>query len=87
MQNDIDFVVGFPDKDGNSFHAPSMGDQNEMKMNESSFLHANTYMCILDIHNSSKRQKQTSKMRSPIMRHVNPYQPQCRYKAKKVLKF
>ena len=39
--DDIDFVVEFPDKDGNSFHAPSMADQNEMKMNEISFLHAN----------------------------------------------
>ena len=39
--DDIDFLVEFPDKDGNSFHAPSMADQNEMKMNESSFLHAN----------------------------------------------
>ena len=34
----IDFLVEFPDKDGNSFHATSMADQNEMKMNESSFL-------------------------------------------------
>ena len=39
---DIDFLVEFPDKDGNSFHTPSMTDQNEMKMNVSSFLHANT---------------------------------------------
>ena len=29
--DDIDFLVEFPDKDGNSFHAPSMADQNEMK--------------------------------------------------------
>ena len=39
--DNIDFVVEFLDKEGNSFHAPSMADQNEMKMNESSFLHAN----------------------------------------------
>ena len=39
--DDIDFLVEFPDKDGNSFHAPSMADQNEMKTNESSFLRAN----------------------------------------------
>ena len=34
--DDIVSLVEFPDKDGNSFH-----DQNEMKMNESSLLHAN----------------------------------------------
>ena len=28
--DDIDFLVEFPDKDGNSFHAPSMADQNEI---------------------------------------------------------
>ena len=39
--DDIDYLVELPDKDGNSFHAHSMADQNEMKMNESSFLHAN----------------------------------------------
>ena len=39
--DDIDFLAEFPDKDGNSFHAPSMADQYEMKMNESFFLHAN----------------------------------------------
>ena len=39
--DDSDFLVEFPDKDGNSFHAPFMADQNEMKMNKSSFLHAN----------------------------------------------
>ena len=39
--DDIGFLVEFPDKDGNSFHAPSMADQNEMKMNESSLFHAN----------------------------------------------
>ena len=39
--DDIDFLVEFPDNDGNSFHAPSLADQNEMKMNESSFLQAN----------------------------------------------
>ena len=27
--DDIDFLVEFPDKDGSSFHAPSMADQNE----------------------------------------------------------
>ena len=32
--DDIDFVVEFLDKDGNSLHAPSMADRNEMKMNE-----------------------------------------------------
>ena len=30
--DDIDFLVEFPDKDGNSTHAPSMEDQNEMKV-------------------------------------------------------
>ena len=39
--DDIDFLVEFLDKDGNSFHAPSMADQSEMKMNEISFRHAN----------------------------------------------
>ena len=39
--DDIDGLGEFLDKDGNSFHAPSMADQNEMKMNESSFLRAN----------------------------------------------
>ena len=40
--DDVDFVVEFLDMEGNSFHAPSMADQNEINMNESSFLHANT---------------------------------------------
>ena len=39
--DDIDLLVEFPDKDGKSFYAPS-ADQNKMKMNESSFLHANS---------------------------------------------
>ena len=39
--DDIDFLVEFPDKDEKYFHALSMADQNEMKMNESSLLHAN----------------------------------------------
>ena len=36
--DDVDFVVEFLDMEGNSFRVPSMADQNEMNMNESSFL-------------------------------------------------
>ena len=41
-KDDVDFVVEFLDMEGNSFRVPSMADQNEINMNESSFLHANT---------------------------------------------
>ena len=40
--DDVDFVVEFLDMEGNSFRVPSMADENEINMNESSFLHANT---------------------------------------------
>ena len=36
--DDVDFVVEFLDMEGNSFRVPSMADQNEINMNESSFL-------------------------------------------------
>ena len=36
--DDVDFVVEFLDMEGNSFRVPSMVDQNEINMNESSFL-------------------------------------------------
>ena len=40
--DDVDFVVEFLDMEGNYFRVPSMADQNEINMNESSFLQANT---------------------------------------------
>ena len=36
--DDVDFVVEFLDMEGDSFRVPSMADQNEINMNESSFL-------------------------------------------------
>ena len=36
--DDVDFVVEFLDMEGNSFRVPFMADQNEINMNESSFL-------------------------------------------------
>ena len=74
--DDIDFVVVCPDKDGNSFHAPSMADQNEMKMNENSFLHANPEVHkMLQMfnanHNSSKTQKHKSKSEKHLSNFIN----------------
>ena len=52
--DEIDFLVEFPDEDGNSIHAPSMADQNEMKMNECSFMQIQRfirwYKCLMIVN-------------------------------------
>ena len=50
--DDVDFVVEFLDMEGNSFRVSSMTHQNEINMNESSFLQGKFISC--SFHDRSK---------------------------------
>ena len=64
--DDVDFVVEFLDMEGNSFRVPSMADQNEINMNESSFLQEGN-----SFHASSMTDQNEINMNESSFLHAN----------------